>query len=82
MTVLRESPWYQQIVTESEQLGEERGERRGIISSLEMTLEMKFGSDGLQLMSQILPISDLESLKAILRSVIAANTVEELQQLI
>ncbi len=47
-----------------------------------MTLEMKFGSDGLQLMSQISPISDLENLKAILRSAIAASTIEELQQMI
>lgn len=78
MTVLRESPWYQQIVKESE----ERGRREQMLSNIEMTLEMKFGSDTLQLMSQISPISDLESLTAILRSVIAANTVEELQQLI
>ncbi|MDF5731955.1 MAG: Rpn family recombination-promoting nuclease/putative transposase [Rhizonema sp. PD38] len=86
MTVLRESPWYQEILQEGEmrgeQRGEERGERRGIISSIEMTLEMKFGSDGLQLMSQISPISDLESLKTILRSALAATTFEELQQLI
>ncbi len=86
MTVLRDSPWYQEILQEGEIRGEIRGEKRGkleqMLSNIEMTLEMKFGSDGLQLMSQISPISDLESLKAILRSAIAANTVEELQQLI
>ena len=86
MTVLQESPWYQEILREGEIRGEQRGEERGrreqMLSSIEMILEMKFGSDGLQLMSQIAPISDLESLKAILRSVIAANKVEELQQLI
>jgi predicted transposase YdaD len=86
MTVLRESPWYQEILHEGEirgeQRGEERGERRGIISSIEMTLEMKFGSDGLQLMSQIEQISDLSSLKAILRNVIAASTFEDVQRLI
>ncbi|TFI53684.1 transposase [Mastigocladus laminosus UU774] len=78
MTVLRESPWYQEILHE----GERRGERQGIISSIEMTLEMKFGSDGLQLMPQIEQISDLSSLKAILRNVIAASTLEEVQRLI
>jgi len=90
MTVLYESPWYQEILREGEIRGEQRGEQRGeergrreqMLSNIEMTLEMKFGSDGLQLMSQISSISDLESLTAILRSVIAANTVEELQQLI
>ncbi|TBR61890.1 transposase [Westiellopsis prolifica IICB1] len=75
MTVLRESPWYQEILHE----GERRGERQGIISSIEMTLEMKFGSDGLQLMPQIEQISDLSSLKAILRNVIAASTLEEVR---
>lgn len=78
MAVLRESPWYQEILHEWEM----RGERQGIISSIEMTLEMKFGSDGLQLMPQIAQISDLSSLKAVLRNVIAANTVEEVQRLI
>ncbi len=86
MTVLRESPWYQEILREGEirgeQRGEERGERRGIISSIEMTLELKFDSNGLQLMPQIEQISDLESLKAILRNVIAANTLEEVQRLV
>ncbi len=90
MTVLYESPWYQEILREGEIRGEQRGEQRGeergrleqMLSNIEMTLEMKFGSDGLQLMSQISSISDLESLTVILRSVIAANTVEELQQLI
>jgi hypothetical protein len=47
-----------------------------------MTLEMKFGNEGLQLMPQIIQISDIENLKSILRRVIAANTVEELQQVI
>ncbi|BAU06067.1 hypothetical protein FIS3754_19780 [Fischerella sp. NIES-3754] len=37
------------------------------------------GSNGLQLMPQIEQISDLSSLKAILRNVIAANTLEEVQ---
>ncbi|MBO3462358.1 Rpn family recombination-promoting nuclease/putative transposase [Aetokthonos hydrillicola Thurmond2011] len=90
MTVLRESPWYQEILREGEILGErrgeergeERGERRGIISSIEMTLEIKFGSDGLQLMPQIEQISDLSSLKAILGSAIAATTLEEVQRLL
>jgi hypothetical protein len=40
---------------------------------------MKFGSNSLQLMPQIEQISDLSSLKAILRNVIAANTLEEVQ---
>jgi hypothetical protein len=54
----------------------------GRISNIEMTLEMKFGNEGLQLMPQIAQILDSENLKVILRSIIVANTVEEVRQLI
>ncbi|BAY79827.1 hypothetical protein NIES25_63150 (plasmid) [Nostoc linckia NIES-25] len=75
MAVLRESPWYQEI----EQRGVERGRRDEILSNIEMSLEAKFGSDGLELMPQITQISDLEDLKQILRSIVVANNIEELQ---
>ena len=90
MTVLRESPWYQEILREGEQrglqLGEQQGEQRGrreqTLAHIEMTLEMKFGNEGLQLMPQIAQIADLESLTAIFRSAIAADTIENLRNLI
>ena len=47
-----------------------------------MSLEVKFGSLGVELMSQIRPISDLQRLKDILRHIIAANSIEELQQIL
>ena len=75
MAVLRESPWYQEI----EQRGVERGRRENILSNIEMSLEVKFGSEGLELMPQITQIPDLEQLKEILRNIIVANTVVELQ---
>ncbi|MEH2445820.1 MAG: Rpn family recombination-promoting nuclease/putative transposase [Nostoc sp.] len=78
MTVLHESPWYQEILRE----GEARGELRGILSSIEINLELKFGDNGLQLMPQINQINDLERLKAILRNVVTANNIEELQQVL
>lgn len=78
MTVLRESPWYQEILRE----GEARGEVRGILSSIEINLELKFGDNGLQLMPQINQINDLERLKTILRNVVTANNIEELQQVL
>ncbi|MEH2324393.1 MAG: Rpn family recombination-promoting nuclease/putative transposase [Nostoc sp.] len=86
MTVLRESPWYQEIIREGEARGqaegEARGQVRGIISSIETSLEAKFGSDGLELMSQISQISDLEQLKEILRRIVVANTIEDLQNVL
>lgn len=90
MAVLRESPWYQEIEQRGIRIGEERGLRMGeergrreeILSNIEMSLEVKFGSDGLELISQIDQISDLERLKEILRSIVVANTIEELQNIL
>lgn len=86
MSVLREPPWYQEILREGEVRGEERGkasgELRGILSAIEINLELKFSDRGLQLMPQINQIQDLERLKTILRNVVTANTVEELQQIL
>ncbi|MFN6561956.1 MAG: Rpn family recombination-promoting nuclease/putative transposase [Nostoc sp. ChiSLP01] len=86
MAVLRESPWYQEIeqrgVERGLRIGEERGRRDEILSNIEMSLEAKFGSDGLELMPQITQISDLESLKQILRSIVVANNIEELQEIL
>jgi predicted transposase YdaD len=49
MGVLRESPWYQEILQE----GEARGRKEAILSNIEMSLEAKFGNEGLELMPQI-----------------------------
>ncbi|YAG11901.1 Transposase (putative) YhgA-like domain-containing protein [Nostoc sp. DSM 114161] len=88
MTVLRESPWYQEILREGqargEALGEARGEARGelqgILSAIEINLQFKFGDRGLNLMPQLKQIQDLERLKTILRHIVTANTIDELQQ--
>lgn len=82
MAVLRESPWYQQIFREGEQRGEQRGRREGIISGLEVALEIKFGTEGLQLMPEISQIADLDKLKAIQQGIKSVNTVDELRQFI
>lgn len=82
MVVLRESPWYQEILREGEARGEARGDLRGILSSIEINLELKFGNNGLQLMPQITEINDIERLKTILRNVVTANNIEELQQIL
>ncbi|YAF93733.1 MAG: Rpn family recombination-promoting nuclease/putative transposase [Nodularia sp. CChRGM 3473] len=78
MAILRESPWYQEI----EQRGEVRGRREEILSSIEMSLEAKFGSDGLELFSQVSQISDVERLREILRSIVVANRIEEVREIL
>jgi predicted transposase YdaD len=90
MAVLRESPWYQEIEQRGIRIGEERGlrigEERGrreeILSNIEMTLEAKFGNEGLELMPQIAQVTDLERLKAILRGIVLAKTIVQLQDIL
>ena len=74
MKVLHESPWYQEILR--------NGEVQGIVLSIRTSLEAKFGNEGLELMPQISQFSDLQRLQAILRSVVLANTVEEILQVL
>lgn len=79
MTVLRESPWYQEILQQGEQQGEQKGEKKDRLSSIELCLEVKFGDEGLKFMPKISEISDLERLKIIQRSILTVETLEELK---
>lgn len=80
MSVLRESPWYNEILLEGEARGEARGETRGLLSGIELALEIKFGNPGLELMPIISQITDLPQLKAIQQAIKTVSTVEELRQ--
>ena len=71
MTVLRESPWYQEIL--------QRGKREERLSNIELSLEVKFGNEGLKLMPKISQISDLETLKTIQRSILTVASLQELR---
>jgi predicted transposase YdaD len=86
MTVLRESPWYQEIFREGELLGEQRGEQRGQIrerlSNIELSLEVKFGKEGLNLLPRISQISDFDKLREIQLSILTSETLEQLQLVI
>ncbi len=56
MAVLRESPWYQEILRE----GEARGRREELLSGMELALKIKFGNPGLELMPAIAQINDVQ----------------------
>ena len=71
MTVLRESPWYEEIL--------QRGKREERLSNIELSLEVKFGNEGLKLMPKISQISDLETLKTIQRSILTVASLQELR---
>lgn len=80
MAVLHESPWYQEILREGEKRGEKRGEERGLLSGIELALEIKFGTPGLELMPIISQIHDLQQLKVIQQAIKTSNTIDELRQ--
>ena len=71
MTVLRESPWYEEIL--------QRGKREERLSNIESYLKVKFGDEGLQLMPKISQTSDFEQLGKIYLSIIAVENLEELR---
>ena len=77
MAVLVESPWYQEILKQ----GEARGEVRGLLSGIELALELKFGSEGLQLMSEISQITDIDRLRTIREGLRTMNRLEEIRQI-
>ena len=80
MTVLRESPWYQEILQEGEQKGEQRL-RKGLLSGIELGLKLRFGEAGLQLLPEIRDLEAVEQLEAIQAALAADSTLEELRQI-
>ncbi|RUT01827.1 hypothetical protein DSM106972_064500 [Dulcicalothrix desertica PCC 7102] len=72
MAVLRESPWYTEI--------DQRGRKEQMLLAIERVLEAKFGTEGLELMSRVSEISDLERLQEIICTIAMTSTIEELQE--
>ncbi|MBD2690530.1 hypothetical protein [Anabaena catenula] len=58
------------------------GQRQGILSSIEMLLEVKFGKEGLKFMPKISDISDFDQLKTIYRSLLTVKDIEEVKLII
>lgn len=89
MVILRESPWYQEILKEGEKIGIDLGIQQGIdlgiqqeiISSIELGLELKFGSEGLAILPEIRKITDIEILKQIRQALLTVNNLQELRQI-
>lgn len=73
MAVLQESPWYQEILN--------KGRVEELLSGIELGLTRKFGSEGLQLMSSISQISDVNVLRAIQDGLWTMNTLDELRRI-
>jgi hypothetical protein len=76
--VLEKSFFYQEILHK----GREEGRLQERLLSIELVLDIKFGSEGLQLMSIISKISDLATLRTIHKYSLTVNNLDELQELI
>ncbi|MBG1269596.1 cytosolic protein [Nostoc sp. WHI] len=59
---------------------ERRGMRGGLLQGIEIALELKFGSQGLTILPEIIQIQNVEILKTVLTSIKTVNTLEELRQ--
>jgi len=62
--------------------GERAGERRGLLTGIEAGLQLRFGAEGLALMSQIAAIDDAERLSRIQAALFTAASVDEVRPLI
>ncbi|PNW31519.1 UNVERIFIED_CONTAM: hypothetical protein BEN50_19805 [Euhalothece sp. KZN 001] len=74
MAVLRESPWYQQILQEGEQIGERQGEAKLVLR----LLNRRFGVLNPTLEQQIQELS-VEQLETLAEELLDFSTVEELE---
>ncbi len=76
-------------ITSVERIGIEKGRQEGrqecitegLLEAIELGLELKFGSVGLELLPEISEIKDVEQLRAIKTGIKTVNTLEELRQI-
>ncbi|GET43056.1 hypothetical protein MiSe_78760 [Microseira wollei NIES-4236] len=73
MAVLLESPWYQEILN--------KGLQQGLLSAIELGLELKFGAEGLELMPEISQIQDVDVLRAIREGLRTINNLDEVREI-
>lgn len=79
MSVLRESPWYQEILEEGLERGLEQGRREGAWRQLVRVLEHRFGSVPPAVQMQLRRLDDVQ-LEALVDAALDAGTLEEFVQ--
>jgi hypothetical protein len=68
-------------VTSIERQAEERGVHQGLLRAIKLSLETKFGEEGLSLLEEISQIQNLDTLQEIQVSLLQDKTLEEIRQL-
>ncbi len=76
MTVLRESPWYQQILNEGEERGFQQGVQQGARRQLIRVLQQRFGEIPAFLKVR-LESESVEELESLMDAALAVTTLEE-----
>lgn len=79
------SPWYQEIFNKGVQQGLEQARqerlRRNLLCAIEFGLELKFGFSGLELLSEISQIQDVDLLRVIREGLLTINSLDELREI-
>ena len=78
MAVLRESPWYQQILQEGVQQGEQRGLQQGEVQLVLRLINRRFGQLDRTLEEKIRSLS-VEQLETLAEELLDFSTVEDLE---
>jgi hypothetical protein len=65
-------------VTSIERMAKQEGVREGLLSGIEVALEIKFGNEGLKLLPEITQIEDIEVLRTTFKSLKQVQTPDEL----
>jgi hypothetical protein len=68
------------FITTPERIGMEEGLKKGLLKGIEVSLEMKFGAAGLQLLPEIRQLQDAGMLEAVLEAIKTASTPEEVRR--
>jgi len=79
MAILRESPWYQEILAEGEQRGLQQGLQQGMQRQLIRLLQRRFGEVPQELAAR-LEGETVERLENLMDSAIAVSSLAEFQQ--
>ena len=61
---------------------ERRARTEEILAGIELGLELKFGTEGLQMMAEVRRITDVEALQGIRQAIKTAATVDDFRQIV
>lgn len=77
----RRMPYITSVERIGIQKGRVQGMREGLLAGIELGLNLKFGTEGLELLAEISSLEDVEQLRAILTGLKTLNTLSELRQI-